>query len=126
MIIGARRSPGQNRGRPNSAPRATETPSLLNIAWSAGVYEGEGTCQPIDGRFGKSQTVKIQQNDRSVLERMQRWFGGSISTNMSRGFKPKPIYIWIVCGARARGFLYTIFSFLTPRRRLQARAAMGV
>ena len=114
-----------HKGR-TAAPSATASPTVTDIAWASGFYEGEGTCQPTSGKFGKSQTVKVQQNTLEPLLKLQRFFGGSITTSKSQGFSPKTIYIWIACGARARGFLFTVFTFLSARRRLQARAALGV
>ena len=117
-----------NRGtwERHGTPKATTSPGTSDLAWAAGFYEGEGTCQPSNGSFGHSQTVKVQQNHKEPLQRLQQWFGGSITESRSRGFSTKQIFIWIICGARARGFLYTIYSFLSARRRLQARVALGV
>src|SRR5437762_13903397 len=104
-------------GAPSRQPKATQSPTVADIAWAAGFYEGEGTCQPVHSRGGFCQSVKIQQNDPEQLRKLQRLFGGSLTENLSRGFAPKPIYIWLASGTRARGFLYTVFTFLGSRRR---------
>lgn len=95
---------------PTNRLRAIAHPSLLDIAWAAGIVEGEGN---FDGRPTTEQ-VNVTQKDLWLLERFQRLFGGSIWTN-TRG-----VSRWYLTGARARGFTMTIFSFLSPRRRKQA------
>jgi hypothetical protein len=93
--------------------KATETPSVMDIAWAAGVYEGEGCC-------ADQHQVVVTQKDTWLLERFQALFGGRISfipaNNCSR---------WVVTGMRARGFLMTIFSFLSPKRKMQILSFLG-
>lgn len=93
--------------------KATETPSIMDIAWAAGVYEGEGSC-------ADNHQVTVTQKDTWLLERFQALFGGRISfvskSNCSR---------WVVTGMRARGFLMTVFSFLSPKRKMQALSFLG-
>ena len=81
-------------------------PSLLDIAWAAGIYEGEGSVQRNTGAVG------ICQKDKEILLRLTKLFGGSISSCGNR-----PLFQWHISGARARGFLLTIFSFLSLRRK---------
>ena len=97
------------------AAPAIEHPRLLDIAWAAGLYEGEGTCCT-SGRG--SFTVQITQKDTEILEKMQRLFGGYVYLRKSG------VSAWQACGARARGFGFTIFSFLSQRRRAQLEAAL--
>lgn len=107
-------------GRPrasNPLLAAVAHPTSRDIAWAAGIFEGEGYC-----RFGTgSQAVLIGQKDGWVLERLQLFFGGSIGPP-----RPNGVCGWLLTGARARGFLMTIYSFLSPRRQEQARRALQV
>ena len=97
---------------------ATESPTLMQIAWAAGLYEGEGCCT----RMGKgSQQVILGQKDPWVCDRMKTLFGGSIHERTMNG---EPFYDWHIHGARARGFLMTMFSFLSPRRQEQVQACL--
>lgn len=114
------------RSPTRGTPSPTDHPTVADIAWAAGFYEGEGSCQKTAREGSVSQSVKIQQNDPEPLRKLQRLFGGSVTQSRSRGFNPKPIYIWLACGPRGRGFLYTVFSFLSARRRKQVRVALGV
>jgi hypothetical protein len=105
----------KTRGMRRMAPRlcATIHPSTLDIAWAAGVYEGEGHCTRSAG------AVSVSQKDTWILERLRVLFGGSIMSG-SNGHAS----LWHISGPRACGFIYTIFSYLSPRRREQARCGL--
>ena len=98
-----------------TAMNAVQSPCLLDIAWAAGVYEGEGHA-----RFGETLQVVIVQKDRWLLERFITLFGGAIYGPHGHS----GCFNWYISGVRARGFLLTVFTFLSPRRRLQARRAL--
>jgi hypothetical protein len=95
---------------------AAETPSALDIAWAAGIFEGEGYT----GLTNECSVVVISQKDPWLLLKLQRQFGGNVQ-NPNNG---STCYRWGIYGARARGFLMTIFTYLSPRRRIQARKAL--
>lgn len=108
--------------------RALEHPTLRDIAWAAGIYEGEGTA----AKNGKSSTsVSVKQKDDWILRRFQKLFGGRVCerTYVRRGYgkdKTGTNSTWVISGARARGFLMTIYTFLSPRRKAQAKRALGI
>lgn len=90
---------------------------MRDIAWAAGIFEGEGTAGHWDG----STKVHVVQKGDWLPLRLQALFGGGIY------FKSKGRYaLWSLGGPRARGFLLTIFPFLSPRRREQVRRALCV
>ena len=97
---------------------ATESPTLLQLAWAAGIFEGEGSCVPVNK---SSCQVNVSQKDRWVCDRMKALFGGSITERKMNGL---PFYDWHIHSARARGFLMTMFSFLSPRRQGQVKACL--
>lgn len=112
--------------RSNSQPPAIEHPTNLDIAWAAGIFEGEGWC----GRTvrykngtGTGTRLSVGQKDRWLLDRLQALFGGTISVNHQRFGE---FWYWRLSGPRCRGFLMTIYKFLSPRRKAQARNALGV
>lgn len=127
--------PGKNLvGYQKPGHERSFSPTLLSIAWAAGIYEGEGTALRAKGGRG-SEHVAVTQKDPWILYRLADLFGGNIHAQPSRGpvsilGKPPKEYglqhTWYIGGARARGFLMTIYYFLSPRRRLQARVAMGL
>jgi len=115
---------------PKLAP--TEHPTTKDIAWAAGIFEGEGTCSaprkymPEDTKRGGT-VVMVSQKERWILDRLRALFGGRVREYRARAHKYTNEYRmyhrWDLHGARARGFLMTIWLFLSPRRRLQAQAA---
>ena len=93
-------------------------PTTLDIAWVAGIYEGEGSCD------WKRGIVEIGQKDPWILYKLKDLFGGRVykSKNTApRTLKPGEIYRWAIYGARARGFGMIIYKFLSPRRKEQIK-----
>jgi hypothetical protein len=86
------------------------SPTIKDICWAAGIYEGEGHCE-------KHGIISIPQKDPWILYKLQSLFGGRVSK------PPTQIARWRLCGPRARGFLMTIYSILSPRRQEQAKRA---
>ena len=109
-----------NMGNTKDGLEAKESPSLRDIAWAAGFYEGEGSCKRT-GREGCQ--MHIGQKQRWPLERMQSLFGGHIGIGRHNN---EVYYNWSASGTRARGILMTFYSFLSPRRQAQALAAFAV
>ena len=97
---------------------ATKHPTLRDIVWAAGLFEGEGY---VGGIRARTQQCGVGQKDRWVVDRFRAFFGGSISERQMNG---SPFYEWHTSGARARGFLMTMFSFLSPRRQEQVQACL--
>ena len=93
------------------------SPSVLDIAWAADIYEGEDSCC----LNNKTQQVIVVQKDRWLIDQFQALFGGSVTLRKSYSSLGGPVWTWAVYGPRARGFLMTIFKFLSPRRKEQVR-----
>ncbi len=93
------------------------SPSLLDIAWAAGFFEGEGSCR----YAGNTTRISLPQKGDEMLFKLKDLFGGSIIHHSKR-----TINTWGLNGVRARGFLMTIYSFLSLRRQKQARVALNV
>ena len=109
----------KNMGRMKLGLEATKSPSNMELAWAAGLFEGEGSCQ----RKGQSCSMHVGQKDHWVCDRFKEYFGGHIGVGSMNG---EPFYEWSASGARARGILMTLYSFLSPRRQSQALAAFAV
>ena len=98
-------------------------PTMLDIAWGAGIFEGEGWCQ---GKArsgttnGTTTHAAVGQKYPWLCHRLKALFGGSIYSH-GRGRESS----WNIHGARARGFLMTVFTFLSPHRRAQVRKALA-
>lgn len=102
---------------------ATRSPALNDLAWAAGIFEGEGCVHFQSDTVG----LTVTQRDPWILVKLRDLFGGRITGPQRSNAKlsPHPIYRWKIYGARARGFLLTIFTWLSPRRRSRARWALG-
>ena len=95
--------------------------STREIAWVAGIYEGEGTAHR---RRGGNSDVRVSQKDNWILLKLRSLFGGSIHHRERVTRSRYGIYTWTITGAQARGFLMTVYAFLSPWRRSQARDAL--
>lgn len=93
--------------------RATQTPTVCDIAWAAGIFEGEGTC-------GDLHQASVTQKDTWLLHRFKALFGGRVHMEYSNGCSR-----WVATGPRARGFLMTVFFLLSPKRKLQVLSFLG-
>ncbi len=105
---------------------ATLQPSTLDIAWLAGIFEGEGSAhnQKTSGHI--YPIVQISQKEPWILHRISAFFGGSVNgpyvQHKEDGIASTYIYRWSTSGARARGILMTIYSLLSPHRQEQIRS----
>lgn len=112
---------GVRAGDPRLA--ATAKPSDLDVAWAAGIYEGEGSVFLNVKTWGLQVTVG--QRDDWLLHRLRDLFGGSVHVRSgASSFSGRNIPVWVVGGDRARVFLAAIYPWLSPRRRQQADAAL--
>lgn len=105
---------------------ATEHPSNMDIAWAAGIFEGEGTASRNNTN---SNFAIVVQKDRWLIDRFRALFGGSVrivTRKPNASFKGGEYYEWNASGARARGFLMTVYKFLSPRRKEQVKFALGL
>lgn len=93
------------------------SPTVKDIAFSAGFYEGEGS-------ISLSEKVEIQiqiiQNDREILDKLQSHFGGKVY-GPYQGSSGNEYYNLRLVRERAIGFSLTIFTFLSKNRRKQIK-----
>jgi hypothetical protein len=99
---------------------ATKTPTACDIAWMAGIYEGEGCVSGIKGRTISS----IHQKDPEILYRIRELFGGSI-TEIRKGTRFN-CHVWKLYGDVARAMFQAIYPYLSTRRRMQVEKANGL
>jgi hypothetical protein len=98
--------------RPDLQP--TRVPTMMDIAWAAGFWEGEGCVQ----RHRGTPQITAVQKERWCLDRMRQFFGGVVDEpNVA------VCHTWRIHGALARSFLRAIWLYLSPRRRRQAEKA---
>ncbi|MDI6785112.1 MAG: hypothetical protein QMD92_00225 [bacterium] len=88
-------------------------PNLRDIAWAAGIFEGEGWA----GTNGASTAMAtVTQITQWLPIRLKILFGGAIYTKHCSD-SLNPSYCWQITGSRALGFLQTIYYFLSPKRQ---------
>jgi hypothetical protein len=106
----------------NVAPNidVTPNPSAVEVAWAAGLYEGEGHASGVKGRT----IAHVTQKDPEVLFRLREMFGGRIE--MFRSGTPKYCHMWKLYGDRARTFFQAIYPMLSSRRQEQVLKANGL
>jgi len=110
-----------NWTRPNRPDLdATKTPSDLDIAWTTGFYEGEGTAR-LAGRTKRGFMISIPQKDPEALVLIRDWFGGSIRRPGKSGCQSLEI-----CGDRARILAALMYERLTLRRKQQIDATSAM
>ena len=97
-----------------------EVVTTRDIAWLAGLLEGEGSFHNTAGRARRGSTnqiiVQMSMADQDVIQKAARLFGGKpgmARTNVRPGHKPLHRIIWT--GARAAGIMMTIYSFMGER-----------
>lgn len=98
----------------------SEPVTTQDIVWAAGIFEGEGSCSRIGGG-AQSEHASVEQKDSWVTERLRSYFGGSEKPRRDRS-----MHMWYIDGARARGFLQSIYGLMSPRRQEQIRRALQV
>lgn len=89
------------------------------ILWAAGFYEGDGSCYK-----GSTERACISQVNKEPLEFMQHYFGGAIYPHY-RGNIKAGAWQWSISGARARGFLQTIYELVSPTVQIRIAKVMG-
>lgn len=97
-------------------------PKMTDIAWAAGLYEGEGTCHRHSGRKGGGLSLNVPQTDDWFVQRLRNLFGGTVVNYRVKRKNERwhgEYWRWVLNGPRAVGFMLTIFSFLSPWRKEQ-------
>ena len=104
---------------------AQQTPTTADLAWAAGFLEGEGSFTSNLSKAKWYQRIQGYQNNIEPLKRMQALFGGTIWAFPKKREQATQVgHVWQVNGARARGVMFTLFTFLSAKRRQQVRVAL--
>lgn len=114
----------------NPQLRATMHPTTHDIAWAAGIYEGEGSCAFRRSEVGgnRGPQVSVTQKDPWLCHRLRALFGGSVGAHSktATGKAEVATYTyWHITNTRALGFLMTIYKFLSPRRQERIQEAIA-
>ena len=91
-----------------------------DIAWAAGIWEGEGS---VGSQKGVLRTV-VDQKDRWILDRFVSLFGGKVMSYPTTGAGTGTMHRWGIYGGHGLGFMFTIYPLLSPRRQKQFLEAL--
>jgi hypothetical protein len=95
-------------------------PTTAELAWVAGFLEGEGSF--CGGKAGQI-TVSAVQVQAEPLVRIQRLVGGHLYQYINN--HGRAYFRWTLNGTHAIGLTFTLFTWLSPRRRAQATAMVA-
>ena len=107
---------GRKCGASNkNTTKACTSPSMADLNWAAGFLEGEGSFQ---FQKGSGEVNASQSEEYMPLLKLQQLFGGTVGDPIIyKSYKPKRR--WWITGPRARGVMMTLYSLLSPRRKIQ-------
>ena len=95
--------------------------SRADIAWLAGLLEGEGHF----GYMAYTCRVDVWMSDRDVIERAAGLLGKAISQRGTKLPRQKTaLYGFTVCGQQAVAVMFMVYGELGRRRREQIRQAI--
>lgn len=112
--------PGQLGLERSTTIHASVKPTKCDLAWAAGFLEGEGCIFTPHG-----DVVHAVQVNREPLDRLQRFFGGSIVLRKNSTVTGKKIFAWRICGARARGVMQTLFPWFSTHKQFHVWASLN-
>lgn len=100
--------------------RGSSAITPIDIAWLAGLIEGEGNIS-VNGR---SITIRVKMTDQDVIARASELLAGKVySSKVPRDRRPQ--WLTQVKGATAAGWAMTLYPWLGRRRRQQVRDALA-
>lgn len=100
--------------------RAFRRATPIDIAWLAGLVEGEGNIS-INGR---SFTIRVKMTDQDVIAHASELLGGKVYPSRVP-LNRRPQWLTQVKGATAAGWAMTLYPWLGLRRRQQVRDALA-
>ena len=104
--------------------------TTLDIAWVAGLVEGEGTFvrrseearRRSPARGGKNIALAVRMTDADIVARLAQLWGVHLNgPYRSRIAHHKPAYSCRLAGDRAIAWMMTLYPFLGVRRRAKVR-----
>lgn len=99
---------------------------LTDIAWAAGLFEGEGTI--VAGRKPQYIRLALGMTDRDVVERFASILGGAAQSwypPRVQSSGRKRMWYWIATGQRAANVIRLLMPYLGERRSSRAAVALN-
>ncbi len=104
--------------------------TTLDIAWLAGLIEGEGSFSYQEHRTRRHPRIMFDTVDRDVAEHFARLLGGTVYTRRGCGINSKThkqqVYAVRIGGVTAVGVMMTIYPLMGVRRRAKIRECLAI
>jgi hypothetical protein len=99
-----------------TAPLPPNTPeiTLKDIAWFAGIMEGEGSFL-----WNSSPVVTVAMTDEDIIQRVADIIGYEVSNYVPKRPNAKRVYETQAAGSRGAAWMMTLYPFMGMRRRGQ-------
>lgn len=88
----------------------------IELAWIAGFLEGEG-CFYTWSKEQHIPMLSVWSIDKDVIENVQKFFRTPIQVRKPTKLSRKPSYGLQLSGSHAAGWMMTLYTFLSRRRR---------
>lgn len=99
-------------------PKTDEGLRAIDLAWSAGIFEGEGSI--MISKLGKRSLgallVSVTNTDMEMITELQKLFGGRISGLRTSGGNRKDYRRWRIAAVQAATFLQSILPYLRTKK----------
>ena len=92
----------------------------IDIGWMAGLIEGEGCIS-----WNETPQIQICMTDRDIIERVVKIFGSNLCGPYDKGPVNKTAWSTSIAGAKAAGWLMTVFTLLGDRRKVKTKEVLA-
>lgn len=87
----------------------------MEIAWLAGILEGEGTFDVMEGKYIR---ITCGMTDKDIIERVQKIVNAGSVKTYTKSLPRKPLHVWTLCSQReVLDVLCAITPLMGERRR---------
>ena len=102
--------------------------SVLDIAWLAGLLEGEGSFLAAVPSARRSVRISLQMTDEDVVCRAAQLMGGVsvyCARRSQKNARHKDLYVVVLRGVRAAALMRVLLPLMGARRRAQIDRALA-
>lgn len=105
--------------------------SSLDIAWLAGLLEGEGCFhigkRKVKDKMYKRVIISLAMTDKEPVERAAKLFNTKVTTYKNKRYDNKLVYKTVVWASDvASAWMMTLYSFMSPRRKAKIAECLAV
>jgi len=100
--------------------RNLSTVSSIELAWTAGIIDGEGSLAIGYGKTSRVWfcTVSVRNTDKRMIDKLYELYGGgTFKTKYKYKNEYRPVWTWYIENLRIREFLNLIYPYLVIKQR---------